>query len=237
MIPMVRIYDSEERAQEAAGALVGRGFDERAVVVLTPSPGQDAARVRAAVERELLPGSQARFCAQCLQRGRSVVAVRVPFGRGQVALGVLESFGPVDTDQLPAYEVRNPAPLSDLLGIPTLTEDQGTFFGALVRSSWTFSSLFGLGLLSRKAAPLSSLLGMKTLTRSKKDWTTSFGLPLLSRAATPLSSLIGMRTLTKPRKNWERSFGLPLLSKEAAPLSDYLGISVLSKKKERKGRR
>ncbi len=236
MIPMLRIYDSQERAQEAARALVSRGFEERSVLLLTPSPGQEAAQVRAAVEDELVAGSQAPFCTRSLQQGRSVVAVRVPFGRGQVAVGTLEDYGPVDTEQIPAYEARNPAPLSDLLGIPTLTEDQGAFFGALVGSSWTFSSLFGLGLLSRNPAPLSSLFGMKTLTKPKKNWERSFGLPLLSRNPAPLSSLLGMKTLTKPKKNWERSFGMPLLSKDPAPFSDYLGISVLSRK-DRKDRR
>ena len=162
------------------------------------------------------------------------MVVQAPYGRGQRAVQVMQSCGPVDSELLPAYSPRNPAPLSEALGIPPLTRGSFRPLGALTKSQYFLT--LGIGLLSRNPTPLSSLFGLKTLTTAK-PWRTSFGLPLLSRSPTPLSSLFGLRTIRPEKRPWNRSFGLPLLSRDPAPLSDFLGIEVLSKRrKDREGR-
>ena len=231
MTVTVRMYESEQQAHDAAQRLVEVGFPEDKILLVTPTSaaGGEAEVVRSAVATGLLPGGYGGLCTQALQRGRSVVAVEAVFGRGQLARDALESFAPVDTEQLPAPSTRNPAPLSDALGIPTLT--RGLPFAALTDSRFALSSLYGLRLLSWNPAPLSSLLGMKTLSKPKRPWVSSLGLKLLSRNPAPLSSAVGMRTLSKPKKPWTRSFGLPLLSKNPTPLSSFLGLSVLKKRR------
>ncbi|MDJ0852102.1 MAG: hypothetical protein QNK04_27350 [Myxococcota bacterium] len=231
MSVIVRLYESEQQAHDAAQRLVEAGFPESKILLVTPTSaeGGEEEVIRTAVAEGLLTGGYGSFCTQGLQRGRSVVAVEAVFGKGQLALEVLESFSPVDTEQIPAPSTRNPAPLSDALGIPTLS--RGLPFAALTDSKFALSSLYGLRLLSKNPAPLSSLLGMKTLSGPKRPWQSSFGLKLLSKNPAPLSSSVGMKTLSKPKKPWTRSFGLPLLSKNPAPLSSFLGLSVLKKKR------
>ena len=231
MIPTVRIFDSEERAGEAARLLVERGFPESDILFITPTPGQESTDVRSAVEEGRLPGSHARTCIASLEQGRSIVAVRAIFGRGQLAERTLDGCGPVDTDLLPAYVARNPSPLSDLLGIPTLTRggDQPRG-GRLLSSYFTLSSVFGIGLLSRNPAPLSSLFGMKLLSAPKKPWTRSLGFGLLSRNPAPLSSMLGLKLLTSRKR--ARSM-VSVLSKDPAPLSSMLGIPVLTRSRKR----
>jgi hypothetical protein len=57
---------------------------------------------------------------------------------------------------------RNPAPLSSLFGLPTLTRGGKPFFGGLARHGFY---LFGEPRPSRNPAPLSSLLGLSPLNR------------------------------------------------------------------------
>ncbi len=108
--------------------------------------------------------------------------------------------------------LRNqPAPLSATLGLPALSRGRSflsRIVGELASSNF---ALFGRDPLSRNAAPLSSLFGLKTLSgKTGPSWTSSFGLPLLSR----------------PRP---QSLGLPLLSRNPAPLSSLFGLRVLSR--------
>ena len=56
---------------------------------------------------------------------------------------------------------RNPAPLSSLFGLPTLTRDGKPMFGGLASHDFY---LFGKPRLSRNPAPLSSLIGWGTLS-------------------------------------------------------------------------
>ncbi|WP_162906507.1 hypothetical protein [Algihabitans albus] len=157
------------------------------------------------------------------------MAVATNFGFAQQAIEIMENCGAVDSDSLPAYYPRNPSPFSDLLGLPTLS--RAAPVSELKSASWFFSSLFGFGLLSRKAAPLSSLFGMKVLSDSKREWRSSFGLPLLSNNPAPLSSSVGMRTLSARKRSWTRSFGFPMLTRNPAPFSSLLGIGTLIRRR------
>ena len=77
MIPIVRLYPSEEQAYAAAQALAERRFPEDKILIIRPSAaaGDEAGVVRSAVDEGLLPGSHVRICTQALQQGRSVVAI------------------------------------------------------------------------------------------------------------------------------------------------------------------
>ena len=231
MLPTLRLYESEEAAHDAAAMLVEKGFREETILLIKASAGADEETLRYAVAEELLAGSHLAVCARALEQGLSIVAVRAPFGRGQLAQQILHRFGPVGTDQIPTVGPSDPSPISDLLGIPTLT--RYVPMTELKDSHWSLSSKLGLGLLSRGATPLSSLLGLKTLTAPRRPWTRSLGLPLLSRNPAPLSSLLRLKTLTAPKRDWFTSFGFPLLSKNPAPLSSLLGIPTLTRDRDR----
>ena len=239
MTPTVRIFESEAAARDAAAKLSEAGFGKHRVLSGEPGvaaetgmaspPPDPEAMVRAAIADGLLAGRHISVCVRNLQRGRSLVAVATNFGFAGQAIAIMESCGAVDSASLPAYYPRDPSPFSDLLGIPTLS--RAAPVSELKSASWFFSSLFGLGLLSRKAAPFSSLFGMKLLSEQKRDWRSSFGLPLLSDNPAPLSSAIGMRTLSTGKGQKTRSFGLPLLSRNPAPLSSFLGLGTLIRRR------
>ncbi|MCR9221948.1 MAG: hypothetical protein NXI21_17125 [Alphaproteobacteria bacterium] len=225
MTSYVRIFESEEAADAAAAKLGEAGFSRYTTLHAAALAGREDATVRSAAEEGVLPGASIRVCLRALSQGRSIVAVQASFGRGLDAINILEESGAVDSDQVPSDTVRNPSPFSDFLGIPTLTGFTPTT--KLKDPHWTFSSKIGMGLLSRKATPLSSMTGMKVLTARKKSKTSSFGLPLLMRNPAPFSSLFGMKLLTtKPKGEWKFAWGLPLLAENPAPLSSLFGMKT-----------
>ncbi len=234
MSMIVRVYSNEDIARQAARALSETGFPDDTIALISSPPGidPDAARVvRNAIDEGRLPGSYVRVATRAISAGQSIVTIEAPFGRGQIATDVLARFDPVATEELPRYAPDNPAPLSDFLGIPTLTEGRPD---ASDMSYWSNYHLFGEPRITSNPAPLSSRFGMKLLTESKRDWRSSLGLPLLSKNPAPLSSLLRMKTLSK-EKPWRRSFGLPLLSKNPAPLSSMLSLPLLTgRRKKRK---
>lgn len=223
----VRIYDTEENAAAADAALAEAGFTERNVFLPSKLKGQEKTAVQSAIDNGALPERNILVCTRTLQDGRSLVSVHAPFGSGQAAINIMERIDGVDGDLLSRYVASDPAPFSNALGISVISRAEPAT--GLASSDWSLSSAFGLGLLSDKAAPLSSLFGMNTRSSSKQGWTKSFGLPLLSGKAAPLSSLFGMGTVVKPKRPWNWSLGLPLLSSKPAPLSSLLGMSTLFK--------
>lgn len=232
MTPNVRIYASETGARDADAALAAAGYGDRTVLLPSEHAGREEAAVSAAIRDGTLPERYIQICTRNLKAGRSLVAVRARYGMAAYAVEIMERGDTVDTDVLRRYLFRDPTPLSDMLRIPALAKF--TPVTGLLRSDWTLSSFFGLGLLSRKAAPLSSMFGLPTLSKPKREWKSSFGLPLLSRNPAPLSSLFGMATLSKPKGEWKSSFGLPLLSRNPAPLSSVFGISTKIKDPRKK---
>ncbi len=219
--PTVRIFDSETDARSAMARLAESGFSDPKV--LSGASGGDLeAVVRRAVDNGVLAGHQASFCLRNLKDGRSAVAVSANFGFAQEAIKVMAMCGARTDETPPTVERGNPAPLSDLLGLPTLSRARPTT--ELASSSWYFSSSFGFGLLSGNAVPLSSLFGLKTLTQPKRDWRTSFGLPLLSSNPAPLSSMLNMRTVKE-----SKGPGSTRLLDNPAPLSSAIGLSTLIK--------
>jgi len=225
MTTYVRIYKTEDGANAAIRRLARAGFRDNKVYLPSAAAGKEEETVQAAVEAGVLPASQSRICVQSLKEGESVVTTYAPFGRGKAALGVMKGAGAVKSDVLERYSSDDPAPFSELLGIPTLTNVKPS--AELLSSNWSFSSKLGLGLLSKNPTPLSSMLGLPVVSKAKKNWKLSFGLPLLSSSAAPLSSMFGLPTLSKTQKDWRTSFGVPLLVNDPAPLSNLFGLKTI----------
>ena len=284
-IPIVRVYESEQQARDAAGRLREEGFGE--VFLVTPVSGEEAESPSAVLEALLAGqalGKHAGRYAAYVEEGRSLVAIRPPYGYSQLAINILAGYGPLETEPRPpqrsstawdeaaplssALQLRTikrnqPAPFSGLLGLSVLSRGGRSvlskLFGELTSPHFAF---FGRSHLVHEAAPLSSFLHLKTLTRSEGPRRSSLGLPLLSRRPAPLSSALGLHTLTGgPLRTHPAGFsavlGLPTLShgrtvlsrlfgelasphfalfgrsglsRKAAPLSSMVGLKTLSGK-------
>ncbi len=222
MIPTVRMYETELAARQAANELHQNGFAEDSIALLV-APNDGEGEVRTAVDAGQLPGSHAALSARALQRGRSVVSVNAPFGRGAFALEILDRFSPVDTDQLPDYYPRHGDLLSQVLSLPTLTGDRYVPWREPKRSKFRFSKwLLGMPLLTSSSL---QVLPGKTILSSRGPWRRSFGMPLLTSSS--LQVLPG-KAIISSRGPWTRSFGMPLLSRNPAPLSSMLGMPLLT---------
>lgn len=241
--PIVRVYETEQQARDAASKLREEGFPADDVALVTPTSGGEAvspAAILNAVRAGKVLGGKAERYAQHIEAGRSLAAVRPPFGYAKLASGILDGFGPLEIEprrpqvsstawdeaaplssalQLRTIQRNQPAPFSSLLGLNTLSRGGRTFlssmFGELTRPDF---AVFGRSALSHEAAPLSSLFGLQTLRASDGPWTASFGLPLLSSNPAPLSSKLGLEVQT----------GGPLRV-HPAPLSAVLGLPTLSR--------
>lgn len=136
--------------------------------------------------------SQARVYAQGIQQGGTLVVVHASFGTAVVAIDIMESFGPIDSGIVEFSEPLRPwdeaTPISCALQLPVLLPDNYTFarfwnvpplskkpattfsfFGLpeVSASRGPFGGTFGMKLLSNKAAPLSSMLGLPALLQSR----------------------------------------------------------------------
>ena len=227
MALLLRFYATEQAATDAHARLVEAGFDDQAVLLASEHRDRAASAVEAAIRAGTLPERMVKLCTRSLEQGRSIVSANPPFGRGQRALDILESSQTVDSHLAGPHVEDDPAPLSRMLGIAVLSEFSSST--GLLRSDWSVSAGFGFGLLSRKAAPLSSMFGMRVLSAAKRDRRSSFGMPLRSQNPAPLSSLLGMRPVSSRQRRGTYSFGFPLLSRNPAPLSSLLGIRTLSR--------
>lgn len=199
MTAIVRLYESEHRAREAMKKLLDAEIevDPASMALVNPAAGAETEVVAAAVADGKLPAMYKSVCLQALRQGRTVLAVKPPPLSGQIVKDIMDECEPVDTDTLPVYEPRMADPLSQFLGIPTLSH-RGARWGEVRR----FRPLFGEGILPRKRSWNSSF-GIPLLSKPKRSWTSSFGLPLLS----------------KPKRGpWKSSFGFPLLTKKGKPI-------------------
>ncbi len=244
MTGYARMYETEQQAHDAVNELRANEFPENAVFMMTPGsahgagseeqeslegPSDDMGSLEAianAVMTGSLLGDNADTYVQGLRRGYSVVAVEAPFGLGQPAVDILESFGPVDSIKnqpqeppktsawdsdtplstalgLSLIKRDKPAPLSDYWGIPTLSGRRGILswlFGQPLIPNFKFSSMLGLGLLTRSGTPLSSLFGLRTTVAAPGPLSDGFGMPLQTASSTPLSSMLHVPLLTKGRR-------------------------------------
>lgn len=218
-----RLYETERAARDAVTQLKQEGFPEETIFLVTPESDREAGSAETlatAIQAGFMEGYDARIYAQGLESGRSLVMIRAGFGYGQLALNILETCGPVDTDLLPPPRTwadgDKYTPLSAALGLPVLSDQAAPMSELLgivpLATGSMFDRSFGFNLLSQKATPLSSLFHLKTLASKTGPWQASFGLSLLSQAPADKSS----------------SFGLPLLSEKPAPLSAMFGLPILT---------
>lgn len=198
MASAVRIYETEQQAKSAIAQLVENDFSEELILLLTPMQGSPEMLVKAAVSDGKLPGDHGKVAINALQAGRSLVSVDLLFNYGQLALNILDSFNPVDSDRLPEQFIHNPAPFSDFFGFPVLSHRPSSTRLVPAGSSLVFRSFLGLKPLSKRGTPLSSMLGLPLL--SSKPRNSRFGMPLISRNPTPLSSMLGLKLLTGPKR-------------------------------------
>jgi hypothetical protein len=247
-IPIVRMYETEKQARDAVRKLKAEGFQKDTILLITPSPKGDAESVEALSSSPVaaaLPPENAAIHEEGVRQGRSLVAIRAPFGQGQLAKDILEGFNPAGegpgVPEMPSvtWDVAAPlssgfrapvlwnkaAPVSDLIGQATLRQGR-TFenkYPALKDASWTFSSRLGLPLLSASQKGSASLSG-----RSGDAWKRSFGLPMLSREPAPFSRLFNMHLLTVPLPHdypapFSHRTGFPVLSHGRTSLSRLFG--------------
>lgn len=227
---IVRMYDTEERARDAVTKLKEGGFRDDLILELSPGSAQSVASAIVAGRRM---GHLAGFYAERVERGRSLVAIEAPFGKGQLATEIMDRCGPVDQDLRqpddpvqtkwrqaaplsaalgwPVLSRNKPSPLSYALGIPTISRKAFYLTSKLANPNFSLSSMLGLPLLSRNPAPLSSMLGLPLLSRWAKS--SSFGMKLLSNDPAPLSSALGMRTLSRNPTPLSSALGWPVLSR------------------------
>lgn len=177
MTPIGRMYATEDRARDAARRLTEDGFDAGTVAVVAPGSGS------AALPRSV-PRSQAIAYARALEAGLWVVVVEAPFNWGQVALGHLLAAGPVTSVGVPSVRRRNPAPFSDWIGFPTLSTRGRSYlsgiFPELTRSSFAFSSMLGLKMVSSSRGAYRPVIPFPLLSRSRGSYRPVLPFPLLT---------------------------------------------------------
>lgn len=218
MLMGVRIYTEEQHARDAAAALMAAGLSRSAVNVLVPVAGQEAATVHSAIDDRRLPGSHVHAATEALRKGQTVLAVDLPY-ESQVAIDIMERYGPVETDTLPSLPRRNPAPLSDLLGIPVLsgTESRATLVsGGRSRFVMDFFPLLKDGVAKKR---------------------TSFGFPLLKKGLTGKDKSFGFPLLKEPVAKKNKSFGFPMLSKPVHKRETSFGFPMLINRSSKRDRR
>ena len=217
---------------------------------------------RDAVRAGTLLGAEAEYFLDRVNEGLSVVAVDPPFGRSARAIDLLDAQNPIEpaADAPPApVTVAEPYrtmserstplssalgfkvlgggadPLSRSCGFPTLSRGRSfmsRWFAELSATDFTVSAIFGMPIRSRKATPLSSLLGMPVSSgRSGDGWKRSFGLRMLSNRAAPLSAFFGIPLLKGHyrHEDYAPARDESSVRNRAAPLSDVLWISPLAK--------
>ncbi len=229
MLAVVRMFRSEGEAQSAMADLKKYELTGNGAYLISPHAGDAARVVKSAIAAEQIPGSHVNVCRKALEQGQSIISVLPLFGASRTIEEVLDGHNPVPTE-FPEYYPSNGTPLSDFLGLKVLADYKYSLnMKQITRPGWfATSGGNGDGLISKKATPLSSMLGMKAITANKSK-NSSFGLPLLSKKAAPLSGMLGMKTVSA-NKSKNSSFGLRLLSKNPAPLSNLFNIPLLSRK-------
>jgi hypothetical protein len=239
--PIVRVYDTAEQAQQASAKLREKGLPENLITLITPESAPDA--LASAVRTGRVASERAEAYGAHLRDGRSLVAVSAPFGLGREVLIVLERYHPTATGLesalgagptvgwdmaapfssaivMPTLWRGRATPLSSLIGFSPLAR-QLTFdsmMGGLTSPDWTFSSKFGMGLLSKRQTYEGRLGGVERASGKTGDMLRSrFALPLLSRNPAPLSSALGLEV-----KKEKQGPNAP------APFSAYFGFGLLS---------
>jgi hypothetical protein len=203
LTPICRLYSTEQQAQAVVQELTDRGFPSRHVYSLKASDRESADddtianNIVSEVAAELQYHESIVY-ARLLTGSKAVVACSAEFGYGELATRIMDSGNPDDVGHIPQIPKRSPSPLSDLLGLPTLSKRQRMsrnglygmprltvqgkpWFGSLLDSTYNASSAVGAPLLSNDATPLSARLEMQTLSQNATPLSTFLRLPVLKK--------------------------------------------------------
>ena len=257
LIPVGRLYESEDKAREAVKKIVDAGYSESYTSVHAQAAASEEDTARQIItqhEAGDVPPNHAALYAKRVHEGSVLVLTTAPFSHGSYITGLMDDAGPMKPEPmpLPPSRIDSPSPLSDFIGWPVLLQNSPTplstklgwstlsrglsrfsrwFGGPLTRPGWTFSEKIGMGLSSKNPTPLSSLFGLPLLSKNPTPLSSKFGWRVLSESPTPLSDSIGKSTSTDEQDSRESSFGLPLLIDNPTPLSSKLGLPVLLRKR------
>jgi len=226
MFPVTRIYESEDAANAVVERLVAGEVARRNIIVIHASDPAALDQVDAAIERGAAMGGYRRPLKDALGNGRSIVNVKPDFGQGSF-VEVTMSRGAVDADTMPDYSPSYPAPLSDLLCIPTLTEGKSSTRLSTVSPTTSF----GFKTLSSKAAPLSSLFGLKLLSSKSGSIAEGTAVERMSGKPAPFSSIFGLKLISSKKSgSIAEGSSVERMSDNPAPFSSFFGLRVLSKR-------
>jgi len=191
--PIVRVYDTAAKAQQAVDDLVLNGFGRGLINLVTPrEPAQSLEDIAAAIRAGYVLKGYAKAYAACVQSGHSFVSVRAPFGTGAMVTHLLDLAGPVASG-VPEEREAGPtwdeaAPLSSALNLPLLLKGASPFSSfwqlpTVLREGQRSRTFFGSVTAGRNPAPLSSILGMPLLSKKSSPFSSMLGLPLLVKTA------------------------------------------------------
>ena len=184
--PIVRLYDSAEKAQEAVRQLQARRFGPRNFDLVSPPSGgaatDEAALAETIAETHVVRGRERRY-ARLVLDGHWMVIARAPFGTGLMVTILLDDCGPVETgleepeDRARAWD--DAAPISSALQI-----------GTIIRNPTPLSSFWALPVLAGRGRRACELIGVPELASSNWSLSAKLGIPLISHNPAPLSSLL-----------------------------------------------
>jgi hypothetical protein len=248
--PIARLYGTQTNAKSTIAALSEAGFRTEDVHLIVRPKARDAGEEAAgelAVETITALGfvpAHAAVYAEAVNKGKTLVAVKPPFGGARLAMEIMDGFSPIAAS-LPEVEAPEPAvgfsfntasptPLSDAFGWKVLLDDPtplSTYMGwsVLKRETGPSRTLAAIRKQSDNPTPLSSQLGLKVLIDNPAPLSTKFGWKLLWDKATPLSDRFGWKLLWDKPTPLSDKFGWKLLLNNPTPLSSWLGLPVLRK--------
>jgi hypothetical protein len=197
-----RMFDSHERATQAAEALRNNRFDGYTEVYVVnrfggPEAGSGAAELSvdgivAALMKAYVLKAHAKVFAERIKLGGALVTVHARFGSAVSAIDILDRHGPVESgvpdfrDAPMAWD--DAAPCSSIMHMPVLLAD-----------SATFSKFWNVPALLKRAATTFSAFGLPEIVKSSGPYSGMLGMPLISNKATILSSMLGMPVLKKSK--------------------------------------
>ena len=175
--PIVRMYDSTDKANAAAAKVKDWGIAADMVSVISTAATGTGDGLKSALMAANIVRDNATAYAHSATAGSTFVVVRAPFGSGRVTQDMLDSCKPTriadPTEDSDSATWDDAAPLSSALGIPAVSEWRP--FGGLptgVGPTRTLSESLGLPLLNSGAPMFGGLT-------DSRPWTEKFGLPLL----------------------------------------------------------
>ena len=219
-MPVTRLYQSEHDVNVALQNLTEAEIPRDIVMVIRPDDPNAAGAVDAGVDAGAIRKGQGGAVKAALARGRWVVAAKPSWTIEGLVEEVFDEAGAIEQDSIPEIPIHNPAPFSELLGLPVLIESK-SHTGLL---KFEKDSSFGLHLVINNPTPWSSLFRLPVL---KPPTVSRLGAPMLK---SPTVSRLGMPMLRRPRKSAQGT-AISRLSRTPAPLSRFLGLPVLSKRR------